>query len=501
VVVAQKVVVLTAMGGQDVAGGAVPIGKGGMVPLNEEAPVLRAMEAPPVEEDGRKENLWVGVERVWITIGRLVALETPVLRVPDRGLLVLLKVPGIEPVPEGSEMTGGAVPVPTGMEALTGGITLLGPVVRGGRGAVPGAVPVGMGRDTFEDGISLLGAGTVGNGGYGTGPLREEVWSPVRSVWELVKEPGNVPVGTGRDTFTVGMLPLGPLESAGPEEVEKPPVRSVWELVKKAPVEIGADPLRAGILALGVAEAGGYGAGPVGLSVGVTKPESPVPNEPPVLNELPVLKVPDRGLFVLLKLRAPPLEPTLVMTEGEPVPTPWPEPPVLNAPPVPPEIKITLSSVNVLVVGVSVTIAPDPTALVEPEVPFIETTPEITPPVLYAVLPEMKMTELPPAIGTVELRAPPPWPPPPPPALPAALPELTMTVCVLNAEVKVEVTGAFPLAPPPPPPPWLPAAPPDIMLTDWVLKTDPDGMTGPGVWMTWPPDAWPPKEPPVLPEL
>ena len=85
-----------------------------------------------------------------------------------------------------------------------------------------------------------------------------------------MKEPGNVPVGTGRDTFAVGMLPLGPLESAGPEEVEKPPVRSVWELVKKAPVEIGADPLRAGILPLGVAEAGGYGAGPVGLSVGVT---------------------------------------------------------------------------------------------------------------------------------------------------------------------------------------------------------------------------------------
>jgi hypothetical protein len=182
VVVAQKVVVLTAMGGQDVSGGAVPVGKGGMVPLNEEAPVLRAMEAPPVEEDGRKEDLWVGVERVWITIGRLVALETSVLRVLDRGLLVLLKVPGIEPVPVGSEMAGGAVPVPTGMEASTEGITLLGPVVRGGSGAVTGAVPVGTGRDTFNDGISLLGAGTVGNGGYRTGPLREEVWSPVRSV-------------------------------------------------------------------------------------------------------------------------------------------------------------------------------------------------------------------------------------------------------------------------------------------------------------------------------
>jgi hypothetical protein len=219
--------------------------------------------------------------------------------------------------------------------------------------------------------------------------------------------------------------------------------------VKKAPVETGTDPLTAGMLPLGVAGAGGYGAGPVGLSVGVTKPESPVPNEPPVL------KVPDRGLFVLLKPAR--LESTLVITDGEPVPTPWPEAPVLDAPPVPPEIKITLSSVNVLVIGVPVTAAPDPTALVAPEEPLIETTPEITPPVLYAEPPEMKMTELPPATGTVEPGPPPPWPPPPPPpALPAALPELTMTVWVLNAEVKVEVTGAFPPAPPPPPLPWPP---------------------------------------------
>ena len=43
-----------------------------------------------------------------------------------------------------------------------------------------------------------------------------------------MKEPGDVPVGIGRDAFTVGtMLPLGLLGSAGPEEVEKPPVRSV----------------------------------------------------------------------------------------------------------------------------------------------------------------------------------------------------------------------------------------------------------------------------------
>jgi hypothetical protein len=107
-----------------------------------------------------------------------------VLKVPDRGLSLLLKVPGIEPVPEGSEsvwMIGGAVPVPTGREAFVGGITP-GPVERGGRGAVPGAVPVGMGRDTFKDGIPPLGAGAVENGGYGTGPPGEVVWSPVRSV-------------------------------------------------------------------------------------------------------------------------------------------------------------------------------------------------------------------------------------------------------------------------------------------------------------------------------
>jgi hypothetical protein len=49
VVVAQKVVVLTAMGGQEVAGVAVPVGNGGMV-LLDEALVLRAIEAPPVED-------------------------------------------------------------------------------------------------------------------------------------------------------------------------------------------------------------------------------------------------------------------------------------------------------------------------------------------------------------------------------------------------------------------------------------------------------------------
>lgn len=109
---------------------------------------------------------------------------------------------------------------------------------------------------------------------------------------------------------------------------------------------------------------------------------------------------------------------------------------MLNAPPVPPEIRITLLPVRVLVGGVFVTIAPDPKALVAPEVPLIDITPETTPPVLNAVPPEMKMTELPPAIGTVEPRA----PPPSPPALPAAFPELTRMVSVLNAEVMVDVT-------------------------------------------------------------
>jgi hypothetical protein len=102
-----------------------------------------------------------------------------VLKVPDRGLLLLLKVPGSEPVPVG---IGGAVPVPTGVEAFIGGITPLGPVERGGKGPVPGAVPVGMGENTFNEEVLPLGAGTLGNGGYGTGPLREVVWSPVRRV-------------------------------------------------------------------------------------------------------------------------------------------------------------------------------------------------------------------------------------------------------------------------------------------------------------------------------
>jgi hypothetical protein len=274
VVVAQKVVVLTAMGGQEVAGVAVPVGNGGMV-LLDEVLVLRAIEASLVEDERLRVKLWEGAERVWMTIGWLVALEAPVLRVPDRGLFVLVKVRELEPVPVGSESVwtiDGAVPVPTGMEAFAGGITLLGPVERGGNGAVPGAVPVGMGRDAFNDGSSLLGAGAVENGGYGTGPPGEVVWSPVRSVWELVKEPGDVPVGIGRDAFITGktMLPLGPLKSAGPEEVEKPPVRSVWEFAKEAPVEIGMDAFKGGMLPLGVIEAGGYGAGPVGVSVGDT---------------------------------------------------------------------------------------------------------------------------------------------------------------------------------------------------------------------------------------
>ena len=78
------------------------------------------------------------------------------------------------------------MPVPTGRETFTEGTTPLVPVDRGGKGAVPGAVtgavPVGMGRDTFRDGMPLLGAGAVENGGYGTGPPGEVVWSPVRSV-------------------------------------------------------------------------------------------------------------------------------------------------------------------------------------------------------------------------------------------------------------------------------------------------------------------------------
>jgi len=107
----------------------------------------------------------------------------PMLRVPDLGLFVLVKVRELEPVPAGREgvwIMEGAVPVGTGRETFACGMTPLGLVERGGNGAVPGAVPVGTGRDAFNDGVSPLGA--VENGGYGTGPPGEVVCNPVRNV-------------------------------------------------------------------------------------------------------------------------------------------------------------------------------------------------------------------------------------------------------------------------------------------------------------------------------
>jgi len=62
------VVVLIVCGGHDVAGGAVPVGKGGNVELNV-PPVLNAMDDPVPEG---VDNGPYG--RVWITDGRLVTI-------------------------------------------------------------------------------------------------------------------------------------------------------------------------------------------------------------------------------------------------------------------------------------------------------------------------------------------------------------------------------------------------------------------------------------------
>ena len=67
------VVVPTSIDGHDVAGGAVPVGKGGKVELNG-PPVLSAMDEPVPEGVGKGPY-----GRVWITGGRLVALIVSVL--------------------------------------------------------------------------------------------------------------------------------------------------------------------------------------------------------------------------------------------------------------------------------------------------------------------------------------------------------------------------------------------------------------------------------------
>lgn len=147
------VVVPTDMDGHDVAGGAVPVGKGGKVEL----------DGPPVLSEMDPEGVGKGpYGRVWITGGRLVMLILSVLSVPERAPLVLLMV--FEDV-----------------EAFDDGTEALGAVERGGYGIGP--VPVGK-----------LRVWTIG-GTYGTGP---------------------VPVGIGVDELTEGTTPLlGAVESGG----------------------------------------------------------------------------------------------------------------------------------------------------------------------------------------------------------------------------------------------------------------------------------------------
>jgi hypothetical protein len=71
----------------------------------------------------------------------------------------------------------------------------------------------------------------------------------------------------------------------------------------------------------------------------------------------------------------------------------------------------------------------------------------------------------------------PSWPP-------AVLPELTMTVSVLKAEVIVEVTPSTGTVEPAAPLPWPPSPPdrsPELRMTVCVLNADVEVKVGPGV--------------------
>ena len=133
--VAHMVVVLTSWEGHDVAGGAVPVGKGGNVVLNG-PPVLSAIDDPMPEGVGKGPY-----ERVWMTGERLVTIWVLVLSVPDRGLPLML-TENEEEAPVGTgrvTFVGGDVPVGTGSEELYVGIDALVAVESGkyGLGPVP----------------------------------------------------------------------------------------------------------------------------------------------------------------------------------------------------------------------------------------------------------------------------------------------------------------------------------------------------------------------------
>lgn len=218
---------LTSWEGHDVAGGAVPVGKGGNVVLNG-PPVLSAMDEPVPEGVGNGPY-----GKVWMTGGRLVTIWVLVLSVPDRGPLLWLKeneaedpvgtgkvtfVGGDVPVGIGRvTFVGGDVPVGTGSEELYVGIEALGAVESGGYGSEP--VPDGKLK------VWIIG-------GYGTGPVLEGnstvigegsetggmlvVPDRVPSEFEKEKETGEVPVDTGSEELAGGSTPLlGPVESGG----------------------------------------------------------------------------------------------------------------------------------------------------------------------------------------------------------------------------------------------------------------------------------------------
>ena len=128
------------------------------------------------------------------------------------------------------------------------------------------------------------------------------------------------------------------------------------------PVGIGSDTLSDVMMPLETVDSGGYGAGPV------TEGKASVAG-----NEVESDSVPDLRSREFVK---PAPEALVAPDVIPPAPEPWP--PVLKTPPVPPVLRMTVISVKVLVIGVFVSTAPDPTAPVAPEVPLTWLPPEIT---------------------------------------------------------------------------------------------------------------------------
>lgn len=321
---------------------------------------------------------------------------------------------------------------------------------------VPVREPVGPEIVSFE-------GGDVSSGGYGAGPLPERLSVPLRGPLGALKEPGDVPVGTGKEELGGGIPTLGPVV-AGEVKLESVPDLGLLVLLK-VPVEEDEFiwPEAAVLVAPGV--------------------PLPAPAPPPALLVAPAVPPVDRMTVVSTNV--------LVVIDGPVADVPLtgrvePDPPLASAPSCPPRPPVLRMTDCVLKREVEVTVVvgavwPPPPP---PDAPSSPPRP-----------PELRMTdcvlkrdvEVTVVVGAV-------WPPAPPseaPSSPPRPPELRMTVCVLNDEVEVSIGGGVEMAPeamnPDPP-----LVAPGLKMTVCVDQDDTEDVILPAPLPPTPPD-WPPS--------